>query len=64
MQERIVGEAITFDDVLLVPTYSEVVGSDVDVMSQATRRVGLKIPIVSAAMDSGSSTRTSRSSSR
>ncbi|MCK6458629.1 MAG: IMP dehydrogenase [Planctomycetes bacterium] len=51
MQDRIVGEAITFDDVLLVPTYSEVVGSDVDVTSQATRRVGLKIPIVSAAMD-------------
>jgi IMP dehydrogenase len=51
MQDRIVGEAITFDDVLLVPTYSEVVGSDVDVTSQATRRVGLKIPILSAAMD-------------
>ncbi len=51
MQDRIVGEAITFDDVLLVPTYSEVVGSDVDVASQVTRRVGVKIPIVSAAMD-------------
>jgi IMP dehydrogenase len=51
MQGRIVGEGITFDDVLLLPGYSEVLGSDVDVTSRMTRRVELKIPIVSAAMD-------------
>ncbi len=51
MQDRIVGEGITFDDVLLLPGYSEVLGSDVDVASRLTRRVALKIPIVSAAMD-------------
>jgi len=51
MQDRIAGEAITFDDVLLVPGYSEVLGSDVDVSARLSRRVDLKVPIVSAAMD-------------
>jgi IMP dehydrogenase len=51
MQDRIVGEGITFDDVLLLPGYSDVLGSDVDITSRLTRRVALKIPIVSAAMD-------------
>ena len=51
MQDRIAGEGITFDDVLLLPGYSEILGSDVDVTTRLTRRVGLKVPIVSAAMD-------------
>jgi len=51
MLDRIAGEGITFDDVLLLPGFSEVVGSEVDVETRLTRRVGLKIPIVSAAMD-------------
>jgi IMP dehydrogenase len=51
MQDRIVGEGITFDDVLLLPGYSEVVGSDVDIATRLTRRVAVKIPVVSAAMD-------------
>jgi IMP dehydrogenase len=51
MQDRIVGEGITFDDVLLLPGYSEVLGSDVDITSRLTKRVALKVPIVSAAMD-------------
>ncbi len=51
MQDRIVGEGITFDDVLLLPGYSEVLGSDVDVVTRLSRRVGLRIPIASAAMD-------------
>ncbi len=51
MQERIVAEGITFDDVLLVPGYSELLGSDVSVASHLSRRVGLNVPIVSAAMD-------------
>jgi IMP dehydrogenase len=51
MQDRITGEGITFDDVLLLPGYSEVLGSDVDVTTMLSRRVGLNVPIVSSAMD-------------
>ncbi|MHC4223999.1 MAG: IMP dehydrogenase [Planctomycetota bacterium] len=51
MQDRIVGEGITFDDVLLLPGYSDVLGSDVDVTTRLSRRVDLKVPIVSSAMD-------------
>lgn len=51
MHERIVGDGITFDDVLLLPAYSEVVPSEIDPRSRFTRRVGLNIPISSAAMD-------------
>lgn len=43
--------AVTYDDVLLVPQYSEVVPSQVSVESQLTKRIGLKIPFVSAPMD-------------
>lgn len=42
---------LTFDDVLLVPAYSDVVPRDVDVRSRLTNRISLNIPIVSAAMD-------------
>jgi IMP dehydrogenase len=48
---RLLGEALTFDDVLLVPAHSQVVPSDVDLSTQLTRDIGLKIPLVSAAMD-------------
>ncbi len=51
MKDRILGEALTFDDVLLVPRRSAVVPSSVDVRSRASRRVGLNVPILSAAMD-------------
>ncbi len=51
MLDRIAGEGITFDDVLLLPGYSEVVPADIDVGSRFTRRVALKIPISSSAMD-------------
>ena len=51
MKDRILGEALTFDDVLLVPRRSAVIPSAVDVRSRASRRVGLNIPILSAAMD-------------
>lgn len=44
-------EALTFDDVLLQPAYSEVLPSQVDVASQLTRRVKLNMPLLSAAMD-------------
>jgi IMP dehydrogenase len=48
---RIAHEALTFDDVLLVPGYSEVTAKDVTVKSQLTRDISLNIPLVSAAMD-------------
>ncbi len=44
-------EGLTFDDVLLVPAYSEVLPRDVDISSQLTREIRLNTPIVSAAMD-------------
>ena len=48
---KFLGEALTFDDVLLVPAYSEVLPREVDTSSQLTRRIRLNVPIVSAAMD-------------
>jgi len=48
---RLLGEALTFDDVLLVPAHSQVVPSQVDLSTQLTRNIALKIPLVSAAMD-------------
>src|SRR5262245_51982636 len=44
-------EALTFDDVLLVPRHSQVLPSQVDVSSQLTTRIRLNVPILSAAMD-------------
>ena len=44
-------EALTFDDVLLVPGYSEVLPRDVDVSSRLTQAIGLNTPLLSAAMD-------------
>jgi len=47
----VLGEALTFDDVLLVPGFSEVLPSEVSVASRLTRKIDLQIPMVSAAMD-------------
>ena len=44
-------EALTFDDVLLVPQLSSILPKDVDVSSRLTRNIKLNIPIISAAMD-------------
>ena len=49
--DRIIGEGITFDDVLLVPARSDVLPSKVDTRTLFTRNVALNIPLVSAAMD-------------
>ena len=49
--EKLVKEALTFDDVLLVPDYSEVLPHEVDVSTYITPKIKLNIPIVSAAMD-------------
>src|SRR3954468_19734726 len=51
MQDRITYEGITFDDVLLEPAYSEVLPRDVDVRTQLTCTIRLKLPIVSSPMD-------------
>ncbi len=48
---RINEEALTFDDVLLVPAYSEVLPREVDLSTQLTRRIRLNLPVMSAAMD-------------
>jgi IMP dehydrogenase len=48
---RISGEALTFDDVLLAPGYSEVLPREVELRSRLTRELELQIPLVSAAMD-------------
>jgi IMP dehydrogenase len=48
---RIQFEALTFDDVLLLPAYSEVLPRDTDTSSQLTRHIRLNIPLLSAAMD-------------
>jgi IMP dehydrogenase len=48
---RLLGNALTFDDVLLVPAYSRILPKDVDLSSQFTRQICLKLPLVSAAMD-------------
>ena len=50
-QNKIVGEGLTFDDVLLVPDASEVLPKDVDLTSWATTDIKLNIPIMSAGMD-------------
>ncbi len=51
MEEKILFEGITYDDVLLIPGYSEVLPRDTDVSSRLTRTIKLNIPILSAAMD-------------
>lgn len=51
-------ESLTFDDVLLVPNYSAVLPKDVEVSTQLTRTIRLNIPLVSAAMDTVTESRT------
>ncbi len=59
MQDFVFEEALTFDDVILSPRYSEVLPSEVDVSVRLTRRINLNIPILSAAMDTVTEFRTS-----
>lgn len=51
MNKKILGEALTFDDVLLVPAKSDVLPKDVSIETRLTKTIRLNIPIVSAAMD-------------
>ena len=48
---KIIGEGITFDDVLLVPSYSEVIPNQVDLSTDLTKKIRLNIPMMSAGMD-------------
>ncbi len=48
---RILDEALTFDDVLLVPAYSEVLPREVDLSTQLTKTIRLNLPVMSSAMD-------------
>ena len=49
--EKILGEGLTYDDVLLVPAYSEVLPREVSIQTRFSRNIFLNVPIVSAAMD-------------
>ena len=51
ISEKFVGQGLTYDDVLLVPSYSEILPRDVTISSRFSRNIGLSVPIVSAAMD-------------
>jgi IMP dehydrogenase len=51
LSDRFSAEGLTYDDVLLVPAYSEVLPRQVDIRTRFSRNIGLNIPVVSAAMD-------------
>ena len=51
LKEKVIYEGLTFDDVLLVPAYSEVLPRDVDISTRFSRNIQIKSPIISAAMD-------------
>jgi IMP dehydrogenase len=51
ISSKIIGEGLTFDDVLVVPRYSEVLPRDVDTATQLTKNIRINVPIISAAMD-------------
>jgi len=48
---KVIGEGLTYDDILMVPAYSEVLPREVDITTNFTKNIKLKIPVVSAAMD-------------
>ena len=57
MTKRVIGKALTFDDVTLVPRKSEIVPSMVETSTQLTKKIKLSIPLLSAAMDTVTETR-------
>ncbi len=61
---NLIGEGYTFDDLLLVPSFSEVVPKEVDVSTWLTRDIRLNIPIISAAMDTVTESKTAISLAR
>jgi IMP dehydrogenase len=58
MEKNQIVEGLTFDDVLLLPSYSDVLPSETDVSTRLTRRIQIKIPVLSAAMDTVTEART------
>ncbi|MDW7643628.1 MAG: IMP dehydrogenase [Desulfuromonadales bacterium] len=58
MQDLEIREGLTFDDVLLVPAHSEVLPKEVDLTTDLTRKIKLNIPLLSAAMDTVTESRT------
>ncbi len=50
-QNKFVGEGLTYDDVLLVPAYSEVLPREVNIQTKFTKNITINVPVVSAAMD-------------
>ena len=50
-QNKIVGEGLTYDDVLLVPAFSDVLPREVNIQTKFTRNITINVPIISAAMD-------------
>lgn len=50
-ESKIVGEGLTYDDVLLVPAFSEVLPREVNIQTRFTRNITLNVPVISAAMD-------------
>ncbi len=50
-QNKILGEGLTYDDVLLVPAYSEILPREVNIQTKFTRNITINVPIISAAMD-------------
>ncbi|GAA0873063.1 IMP dehydrogenase [Gangjinia marincola] len=50
-ESKIIGEGLTYDDVLLVPAYSQVLPREVSIKSKFTKNISLNVPVVSAAMD-------------
>jgi IMP dehydrogenase len=64
MQDAEIPVGLTFDDVLLVPSHSEVLPKEVDLTTQLTREIRLNIPLLSAAMDTVTESRTAISMAR
>src|SRR5210317_2511573 len=50
-QNKIVGEGLTYDDVLLIPAFSQVLPREVNIQSKFSKNITLNVPIISAAMD-------------
>jgi IMP dehydrogenase len=57
IEQKISGLALTFDDVLLAPGYSDVLPAEVNLHTRLTRNIRLNIPVISAAMDTVSEAR-------
>ena len=51
LQDKIVMDGLTYDDVLLIPAYSEVLPKTVELKTKFSRHIGLNVPFVTAAMD-------------